>query len=144
MDWIGEDQDYALEFILAHEIAHVDFRHALACLEDPGVLKLRMGTLLEFFVLIFPRGYYPDRLDYEADAWAYQQMKRLDRTKRECLAFLRKLEVYARDKGFENGRVLLNKPDQDTLPIENHLRAHPAAYKRLKQLEAFTKPVPAR
>jgi Zn-dependent protease with chaperone function len=142
MNWIGEDQRYALEFLLAHEIAHVDLRHALSCLNDPGVKELGLGTLQEFLVLILPLGYAPDRLDFEADRWAYQQMLRLDRSKRERFAFLRKLEGYARDQGFENGRVP-PRPNEEAAPIENHVRAHPAPYKRLKQLEALTAPAPA-
>jgi hypothetical protein len=143
MNWIGEDQRYALEFLLAHEIAHVDLRHALTCLNDPGVKELGLGTLQQFVVLILPLGYAPDRLDFEADRWANQQMLQLNRSKRERLAFLRKLEGYARDQGFENGRVL-PKPSAEAAPLENHLRAHPAPYKRLKQFEAVTAPAPAR
>ena len=127
-----------LEFVLAHEIAHVDLRHALTCLRDPGVKKLGLGTLPQFLLIIFPWA-YPDQLDFEADRWADLQMLRLDRTKRERLAFLRKLEWFARDNGFENGR----EPPElhpDSSPVENHLRAHPAAYKRLKQLESLTAP----
>jgi Zn-dependent protease with chaperone function len=141
MDWIGEDQSYALEFLLAHEIAHVDMRHALACLNDPGVKALGLATIPEFLVLIFPLGYAPDRLDFEADRWAYQQMLRLDRSKRERLAFLRKLDGFAKENGFENGRVP-PRPSAEAAPLENHLRAHPAPYKRLKQLEALTAPAP--
>jgi hypothetical protein len=143
MDWIGEDQIYALEFLLAHEIAHVDLRHALTCLSDPGVEELDLGTLQQFLVLILPLGYAPDRLDLEADRWAYQQMLRLDRSMRERLAFLRKLEGYARDQGFEKGRVPL-KPSADASPLENHLRAHPAPSRRLKPLESLTATAPAR
>ena len=143
MDWIGEDDLPSLEFVLAHEVAHVDLQHALSCLRDPGVKALGLGTLPQFLLLIFPRGYFPDRLDLEADLWAYRQMTRLDRTKRERLAFLRKLEGYARDHGFENGRAL-PKADPDSSPVENHLRAHPAPYKRLKPLNDLTTSAPAR
>jgi hypothetical protein len=140
--WIGEDQICALEFVLAHEIAHVDLRHALTCLRDPGVKKLGLGTLPQFLLIIFPWAYHPDQLDFEADRWADLQMQRLDRTKRERLAFLRKLEGFARDEGFENDRA---PPEltANSSPVENHLRAHPAAYKRLKQLKNLTAPAPA-
>ncbi len=32
MDWVGEDRNFVLEFVVAHEIAHVDQRHAISCL----------------------------------------------------------------------------------------------------------------
>ena len=43
--FMGEDEDAVLQFILAHEIAHVDLRHMIRCLQDPGVQKIQMGTL---------------------------------------------------------------------------------------------------
>ncbi len=136
-DLVGEDEDYALEFVVGHEIAHVDLGHALRCLKDPGVMKLSEGTLQKLYWMIIPFGYYPDDLDYQADAWSYRRMRELARTDRESLAFLRKLEGYAKESGFENGRGK-PKPGRDSSPIENHFRAHPAAWKRLKQLKAIT------
>lgn len=127
---IGEDEGYALEFALGHEIAHVDLKHALKSLDDPGVKKLGLGTLAAFYILIAPLA-YPDDLEFEADAWVASRMKRLDRTRRETLAFLRKLEGYAKAHGFENGR---KPPEPGPSAAENHLRAHPAAWKRLKRL----------
>ena len=61
-------------------------------------------------------------------------MRQLGRTERECLAFLRKLEGHAKTHGFENGR---GKPEtgRDSSLLDNHLRAHTAAWKRLKQLK---------
>jgi hypothetical protein len=139
-DLIGKEEDYALEFVLAHEIAHVDRRHALECLQDPDLKGLKLGTLQAFFAVIFPRGYM-DRLEYDADLWAYTRMTQLGRTKRERLAFLRKWQGYARTNGFENVRGL--PTSGSTLsPFENHSRAHPSVYLRLKRLEELTKPDP--
>jgi hypothetical protein len=38
---------------------------------------------------------------------------------------------------------MVPKPNPDSSPVENHLRAHPAAYKRLRHLENLM-PAPAR
>jgi hypothetical protein len=139
---IGEEEEYALEFVLAHEIAHVDRRHALECLQDPGLKGLKLGTLQAFLAVIFPRGYM-DRLEYDADLWAYTRMTQLGRTPRERLAFLRKWRGYARTNGFENIRGLPT-PKSELSPFENHSRAHPPVYLRLKRLEELTKPDPVR
>jgi hypothetical protein len=134
---VGEDEDYALEFAVGHEIAHVDLGHALKCLQDPGVMNLKApeGTLQKLYMLIIPFAYL-DPQEYQADAWAYRRMKQRLRTDRECLAFLRKLDGFAQANGFYNGRA---KPGlgRDSSPIENHLRAHTAAWKRLKELAAI-------
>jgi hypothetical protein len=130
---IGEDEDYALEFAIGHEIAHVDLQHALKDLRDPEVMKIEWGTLLKLYMLIIPAAYL-DAQEYEADAWVYRRMREQGRTDHECLAFLRKLDGYAQAHGFENGR---GKPQlgPDSSPLENHYRAHTAARKRLRQLK---------
>ena len=54
---IGEDEDYALQFAVGHEIAHVDLQHAIRCLQDPDVRKMPEGTLKKLYCLIIPFGY---------------------------------------------------------------------------------------
>lgn len=141
---IGEDEDYALEFILGHEIAHVDLRHAVQCLEPANEVEKKkgLGTLPQFYLLIAFG--YPDKMEYEADAWALKRMiSELDRSRHDGLAFLRKLEGYARDNGFSNGRKL--PPDKTSLPgevlpplVENHFRALTPARKRLSELKVYS------
>ncbi len=134
-DLIGEDEgeDFVLQFVIAHEMAHVESQHAIKCLQDPDLAKSSLGTLPQFFLFLFPLG-YPDAMDFEADRLAYDRMTHaLQRTRHEALAFLRRLEGYAKRNGFENGRIQL-KPLPNASPVDNHLRAHPAAFKRLDRL----------
>jgi len=56
-----------------------------------------------------------------------RMMPRLDRTRRESLAFLRKFQGYAQKNGFANGRKPPD-PNSNLTLVENHFRAHPAAY----------------
>jgi hypothetical protein len=135
-DLIGADEDYALEFVIGHEIAHVDLQHALKDLRDPEVVKIEWGTLQKLYMLIIPFA-YPDEQEFEADAWVYRRMRAQGRTDHECLAFLRKLEGYAQKHGFENGRGK-PQPNLGAPLLENHLRAHTAARMRLKQLKELT------
>ena len=54
-DWIAEDEDYALGYILAHEIAHVDLAHAVVCMRDPEIRKnFKFGTSLFFYAALLP------------------------------------------------------------------------------------------
>jgi Zn-dependent protease with chaperone function len=136
---VGEDveegEDYALEFVLGHEIAHVDLKHALACLQDPDLKNSGLGTLPQFYSFIFPLGYLYEQ-EVEADRWAFERLRHGDRrTRRESLAFLRSFERHAKAHGFGAGRDhLLGK---DLSPVENHYRAHPAAQKRLNALTSL-------
>src|SRR5262249_6846473 len=117
-----------------HEIAHVDLSHALKCLQDPGVMRLPEGTLQKLYMLIIPFAYL-DAQEFEADAWAYRRMEERLPTDRESFALLRELDGYAKANVFETGRAR-PRIDRDSSPIETHLRAHTAAWKRLKELKA--------
>jgi predicted Zn-dependent protease len=136
LNWISEDENYALQFALAHEIYHVDRRHALKCLQDPGLRKEPAGTLSLFYLYIFPWGYYPEQMDFDADAWALQQLQKLGCTRRECLMFIRKWEMYAQDNNFLEGHAKPQSGEVASL-FENHYRAHPSALTRLKKLESL-------
>jgi len=89
--FISEDEEVLLQFILAHEIAHVDLRHMIQCLQDPGVQKIQMGTLEKVYFFILPFGYM-DKQEFAADQWAYRQLVGLDHTRYVALKFLRKLK----------------------------------------------------
>jgi hypothetical protein len=131
---IGEDESYALEFVLGHEIAHIELRHAIKCLQDPGMRKgplEPLGTIQKLYGVIIPSAYLDDQ-EFAADAWVFTRMRKLERTNRECVAFLNKLDGYATTNNFGNGRA---KPLQEYPLIDNHLRAHTSVFDRLKRLK---------
>ena len=133
---IGEDEDHALEFILAHEMAHVDLAHAIVDLKDPEVKKMfDIGTVPLFYGVPIPGGYLENQ-EYEADRWAAERMIKMGRSRYQILAFLRVLEIYAKLNGFENYRK--NPGDPPYVPLfDNHIRTHPVPSKRLKRLSTF-------
>lgn len=135
-DWIAEDEDYALGFILGHEIAHVDMKHAIACMRDPEIKKnFKFGTSLFFYAVMIPGGFLKPQ-DQDADRWVVEQMLKAGRTRYEVLAFLRRLEDYAKANGFENKRK--TPVDPPPVPIlDNHIRAHPIPRTRLEEAKAL-------
>ena len=147
LEMFAEDEDYLIEFVVCHEIAHKELQHALQCLRDQRVRKFKDGTLQKLYFLILPHA-YPRELEFAADRWVYQRMRRLGRTDHDRLAFLRKLDGYAKANGFDDGQGKVEelykqwggKPGvaPTISPIENHLRAHTAAWERLSQLKQFT------
>lgn len=143
-DLISEDEDYALQFAIGHEIAHVDLQHAIKCLKDKGLAKLEMGTLQKLYLIIIPFGYLIDEKanidqEIEADDWICGRMQRLGHTRREILSFLQKLEGYSKKNGFYNGRVK-PQPGAAGSPVENHYRSQTATWRRLKHLKELVKP----
>lgn len=146
-DMFGEDENYVLEFVVGHEVAHVDLNHAVKFLEGGNAdeKKRGVGTLLQFYLLIAFG--YPEAQEFEADAWIFKRMSQEGRTRREQLAFLRKFRKYAEEHGFASGGKLPDLEKTDASAVENHFRAHPAAWKRLARLESLsgsaTSPAPA-
>jgi Peptidase family M48 len=136
-DLVGEDQDYALEFAIGHEIAHVDLEHSIECLRMPGMKELPRGTIFKLYLLILPFGYVANEKvnqEFAADEWVRNKMTQNGRTRREILVFLQKLEGYSRDHGFFSGRMP-PQPGRDLSPVENHYRAQVSARERLKHLK---------
>ena len=139
-DWIAEDEDYALEFAIAHEIAHVDLAHAVQCLRDPDVKKVSVGTVMLFFGVVLPGGYKP-AMELEADRWAWNRMMKLGRSRFQALAFLRKLEDYSKQNGFENEPLKPNEEPKVPWP-DNHIRTHPIPRVRFQLLKEMSGPAP--
>jgi hypothetical protein len=148
LDVFGEDEDYALEFVVGHELAHLELQHAFICLNSVEERAKRetkrpppFGTVQALYTLIIPLGYMVDdpfNHDFEADKWIYLKMKQqLQRSERQCLKFLIKFVDHAKKYGFESGgkRPVDNK---ELSVVENHYRTHVAARKRLEKLKQLS------
>jgi Zn-dependent protease with chaperone function len=136
LEFIGKDEPCALQFVLAHEIAHVDDGHAIRCLLIPTLLKLSSGTVETIYKLIIPLGYTEEQ-EFQADRWAYERVMALDCGRYDSLKFIRRFEQYANQKGFPSGHASSVAGDVRRL-IDNHYRSHPAARDRKRKLEALT------
>ncbi len=137
-DLIGEDEDYALQFAVGNEIAHVDLQHAIKCLQDPDVQKMKGGTLRKLYWLVIPFGYLvSDKVnqDFEADDWTFRRMRSFGRSKRETLAFLYKLDGYAAKHGFRDGRGKVRLAADSSSLLDIHYRRQTAARLRLERLK---------
>jgi hypothetical protein len=140
VDSLGEDEDYALEFALAHEMAHVELHHALQCLRDPKFEEIPTSKAL--YLIIIPLG-FPKEMEYEADRWALDRMAELGHDQRESLAFLRKLVWHANVHHYPGGERRPDLESGDPL-IENHLAAHVSAQFRLEKATESLNAHPAR
>jgi predicted Zn-dependent protease len=136
-DLIADDAE--LQFVLAHEMAHVDLKHAakevarslrgapIGGPDDPG--------LVQRFYHQVAQGYTEDE-EIEADARAYRQLIELGRTPRESLSFARRFLGYVERNGLEAGG---HKPatdlDAEVQDVENHWPSHPSAMDRVDRLQ---------
>ena len=132
---IGNDKD-ALQFVLAHEMAHVEREHTLVCLGRLDMSRFQgLGTIEALYNLVIPLGYY-DEQDLEADRLALDCLAGLKRERYEMLAFLRKLERYAKSHEFSEGRKK-PVPGEVRSVIDNHLRAHLRVKTRLDRATKY-------
>ncbi len=141
LEMIPEEDDYLLEFAIGHEIAHLELLHMLQVLRSPSLRDVKEGTIKTIYGIILPLA-YPDELEFAADAWVHRKMKEHGRSDFECLSFLRKLQTYAESHNLDGGRgkladLVRMAPEREGAisPVENHLRAHTAAFERLHELQ---------
>jgi hypothetical protein len=137
-DLVGEDEDYALQFAVGNEMAHVDLQHAIRCLQDPDFKEMTGGTLRKLYWVIIPLGYMENQ-DYAADEWTFTRMRNFGRSKREGLAFLYKLDGYATKHGFRDGRAKVSMAPELLSFLDIHYRRQTAAWKRLEHLKERAK-----
>lgn len=128
-------------FVVAHELAHLDLRHAQARVAEAtrqGKVN-GVGTLAALYHQVAEG--YTEAQENAADDYAVDRMIRLGHSKRETLAFLRRLVGHSEEKGYRNGRRApktdVSAPVQD---VENHYKSHPAAWKRKERADSrFTR-----
>jgi Zn-dependent protease with chaperone function len=133
--------DAELQFVLAHEIAHVDLKHVTKRMTYAARASAAggaaAGTLVQMAYMVIALGYSEDE-EFEADAWALRAMLKTGRGRSESLGGLRHLQGYLREKEREPKRAAPQNAAEQTLQqIEDHFRSHPPTEERVKRLEAL-------
>jgi predicted Zn-dependent protease len=132
--------DGELEFVIAHELAHLRLRHEEGRLaqvaRQAGASSGRMAWL--HFVLALG---FSDDQEFEADALAFDALRKLERSPRAALNFLRRYSAYVDDHlPFPGNSPPASRPGDLSQDLENHFPAHPPPGARLAQLEASKSP----
>ena len=131
--------DAELQFILAHEIAHVDLGHCrrgLAYAVRAGEWVGDHGAeLVQQAYHLISLGNSEDQ-EFEADESAFRQMLKIGRTPDEALALARHFAQHFADKTERRQTADKDRPDVVIADeIEKHLRSHPPATERVRRLE---------
>ena len=132
--------DAELQFVIAHELAHLKLGHAAARLEQAARDSHAEVGVVAWLHHLIAMGYSDDQ-EYAADAWAYRALERAGRSHREALGFLRRYGSYAEEHALNHGRrPPRSQPGDARQDIDNHYPAHPPVRERLSRLAAETSP----
>jgi predicted Zn-dependent protease len=128
-----------LQFVIAHEIAHVDLGHCrrgLTYTVRAGELTGGRGAdLVQQAYHLIALGYSEDQ-EFAADEWAFRHMLKIGRTNDEALAMPRHFASRFGITAERQQSADKNRPDTVIADeIETHLRSHPPATERVRRLE---------
>ncbi len=130
-----------LQFLIGHEIAHVDLKHDLKLVAEAARLDNEAGRpgpgLLQRLYHRIARG-HTDEQEYEADAWSFHQLIKADHTAYQARRFLVKYLDHVENNGGGGGRKpAAAPPDAGLQDVENQFPSHPPALERLERLRAM-------
>lgn len=133
--------DSELQFLVGHEIAHVDLKHDLKLVAEATRLDDAAGRagpgLLQRLYRRIAQG-HTDEQEYEADAWAFARMLKADHTAYQSRRFLVKYLNFVENNGGSGGRKPPTAaPDAGLQDVENQYPSHPPALERLERLRAM-------
>jgi predicted Zn-dependent protease len=144
--------DAGLQFVLGHEVAHVDLGHCARLVtyrvragEVGGELAGAAAGLA--YRMVAP-GFSEDQ-ELASDAWSFRTMRRIGRTPGEALEFLRlhraelRREGKDQDGSREKDRPGRSRPDDAfgalAHTLEDHFASHPSIDRRIEQLERLAR-----
>ena len=129
--------DAELQFVIGHEIAHVDLNHctkkiayAARAQQVGGNIAQSMATLAYSTISL---GYSKED-EFEADEKSFQWLIKNKLSRDKALLGVRKLVVLS-EKNEQNRTPANVKPNDILAKIDNHFTTHPQASERLLRLE---------
>lgn len=136
LDFVNNDTE--LQFVLAHEVAHVDLKHCVQQVTYAAragqVTGELGGSLAQVAYTAISLGHSEER-EFAADKWAYDSMQQLGHSQQETLVMLRRFAEYERSKNVgQPRREPENAVDKTVQEIQDHLRSHPPTDDRVNRL----------
>jgi|TARA_B100001971_G_scaffold29670_1_gene24026 predicted Zn-dependent protease len=140
------ETDEELQFVIGHEIAHLDLGHCEKLLtyavrakdlgdELGGALGAEAAESIAAVAYEALSAGYSEEQELDCDAWSYRAMRKDGCPHKDCIAMTQKfLEREKAESKTDTGKSD-DSIDQLATEVDNHFRTHPPAKKRLETLE---------
>ena len=128
--------DSELQFVLGHEIAHVDLKHCVetvtyAARASELANDENAGQLIQIAYKLVSLGYSEEQ-EYEADAWAFRKMLASGATRSEASLWTKK---QAEEDGASANKARPQTLEEELIAeVENHFSSHPPSKERHERL----------
>ena len=134
--------DEEVQFVLGHEIAHVDLGHctrqATYSIRASSVTPAA-GGVVSMLNSIITRAYTKDQ-EYDADAYSLKALTTLGQSRETILSFPRRLTAYFKAQGIETSRPSVENGSVLTkvkARLDDHFQTHPPSEERVRRLETL-------
>ena len=128
--------DSELQFVLGHEIAHVDLKHCVesvtyAARASELTNDENAGQLIQIAYKLISLGYSEEQ-EYEADAWAFRKMLASGASRSEASLWTKR---QAEEDGASGNKARPQTLVDDlVVEVENHFSSHPPSRERYERL----------
>ncbi|OJW03244.1 MAG: hypothetical protein BGO49_10960 [Planctomycetales bacterium 71-10] len=134
--------DAELQFVLAHEVAHVDLGHCSRGLtyavRSSDVLGGLGASVVQQAYRLVALG-YSEAQEHEADAWSFRALRSIGRTPAEAISYMER--TAAEEPAGRPASPSAGRPDglagAAMAAIDGHFASHPPARERLERLRAI-------
>jgi hypothetical protein len=134
-------KEVELQFVLGHEIGHVDLRHCarrLMPLARASQVAPAVGSMAGVLHGVMSRTYAQDE-EYDADEYSYKNLRAMRKSTPDILAFLRRLQTYEDQQDHSaSPRDAASDPlSRISSRLNDHFRTHPPTEDRIRRLESL-------
>jgi len=134
--------DAELQFVLGHELAHVDIGHCshgmTYAARAAQVVGSAGATIVQQAYHMVALGYSEDQ-ELEADAWSFRALRKAGRTSDEAICFMKRQvgDEAAKTRPARPREQPASLPDAVVAAIEGHFASHPPTSERLERLQSL-------
>ena len=131
--------DAELQFVLGHEIGHVELGHTTRGMSVASAAGQLGGDVLAGLAVMAHRLIslgYSQNLELESDAFGYERLRKLGVSKKDAISFHYRMLAYEQKQGRAHKNKRGGAGGKVVERLDEHFSTHPETQKRIDLLEA--------